>query len=635
MDKDIQTRGKFPILKTLAVWLFLPLLLASSVEYLSITSDQDFPSCEIDLSHWDLEDPSEVGYISAGILHKESGEELTVYDIRKKKPVVLEPSKPRSRIPQFQGEAFIVDDFQLGSTNCFGGYFNRLAKAPSESHLTVHRSSGGQRSLCFTYDQSSSGFAGLWVQLYDFKLPPLQRIFLDASPFEYLTFDVKGEEGGERLMLQVADYSWEMKEDSLEVGDVGRFLPEGKILESWQRAWIPIRQFPQRIDRKTLASLVFLARSGRGRVYIDNLGFTTQKDVPLPQPQESKMQKPSPHRGMWVWKTKDLLEHQDRQAQLVQFAQNSGITEIFLQLPYEVLEREGRREIIWDRSSVSSLLSSLHRAGIKVHALDGNPRFALREWHDHIIATIQSIISFNLSAPQDERFDGIRYDNEPYLLPNFGGIQKESLMEQYLDSLRMSREIAGSAGLEFGVDIPFWFDETNEFFEPITDFKGRPLSEWTLDIVDNIGIMDYRTEAYGADGIIAHALGELRYASEKGKKVFIGLETSDVPNETILEFGRGPGPSHILLEKREGTKIFLQWFRNGSSAKTRAGSLLFQQKKTFVPSEKLSFYKKNIAELNEIMEAAESEFQKYPGFFGFALHYYGSYRLMNQKMEKD
>jgi hypothetical protein len=626
---------KFPFFKMITVFLFLPLMLAPRMERSTAPCGPDFPSHEIDLTHWGMEEPSEIGYLSVGIIHKDGGDELIVYDVREKKPSVEEPSESQSRVPPFQGDAFLVDDFQQGGTNSLGGYFSRLVKPPSESRLTVHGFPDGQRALFFSYDRMSSGYTGFWIQLYDFKSPPARRFLLDASPFSYLTFDIRGEEGNEKLTLQMADYKWEKKEDSLEVGDVGRFLPAGRILKSWQRAQIPVREFPKGLDRKTLASLVFLARQGRGKVYIDNVAFTTGTDAQLPQRMVPHIQKSSPHRGMWVWNTGEILKYRDNQTGLVRFARDNGITDIFLQLPYEGQEREGEHAVIWDWPSVRPLLSALHGAKVRVHALDGDPRFALREWHGHIAATIRSIVRFNLASRPEERFDGIRYDNEPYLLPGFAGVRKESLMEQYLDSLRLSKAAAGSGNLEFGVDIPFWFDEKNEFFEPITEFRGRPLAEWVLDIIDNIGIMDYRTESYGPDGIIAHAMGELRYASEREKKVFIGLETSGLPDETILEFGRDQGSSRISLERGEGPRVFLRWFPEGSGPKTGEGLWLFQQNKTFVPSAKLSFFRKNSAELDEVMDQAESEFRKYTAFYGFALHDYESYRMLKQKKGKD
>lgn len=595
------------------------------------SSDKDFLTCEMDLADWGLEDVSDVGFLSVGIIHKQSGDEMVVYDVRRKKPVIEQPAKPRIRIPSFQGEVFLLDDFQGGNTNRLGGYFSSIIRTPSESHVTIDKAPDGRRSLCFTYSQKSPGFAGFWIHLFDFKRPPVERTFLDATPFRYITFDTRGVEGGERLMLQVADYSWDRKEDSLAIGDVGQFLPSGKIQKSWQRAWVPLEKLPERIKREELASLVFLAQPGRGRVYIGDIAFTTEKDVPIPRPARIKASRPSPHRGMWLWNTKDLLERGEEHLRLVQFCKQNGITELFLQLPYDVEEKDGKKEISWDRSKVASLLSRLHDERVKVHALDGDPRFSLREWHGHVIGTIQSVIQYNKSVSSDARFDGIRYDNEPYILPNFAGVDKESILEQYMELLGLSKKLTAPARLEFGVDIPFWFDQKNEFFEPITAIGGRSLTECILDIADNIGIMDYRTQAYGADGVIAHALGELQYASGKGKKVFIGLETAALPDETLLEFELNRGPAGIHIDKIEGTKVLLRWIPEGSSSGTKRSPILYQQKKTFVPAGKLTFAGRSIGELAEVMEKAESEFQEYPGFYGFAIHYYESFQKLSKK----
>jgi hypothetical protein len=609
--------------------IYFPLLIGHSNGLLN--PNQIPVTCEVDLAHWGLNDPSEIGYVSLGILHKESGDELRVYDIREERPRIKEPSMPKSQIPPFRDHIFLVDDFQQGNVNRLGGYFSAFFKSPSESRITIETSLDGSQSLCFSYHQKPSGFAGFWIHLFNFKAHPVDRVFLDASPFRYLTFTIRGEEGDERLMLQVADYSWEKREDSVEIGSVERFLASRGITKDWQRVWIPLEELPENLNRQELASLVFLVRSGNGRISIGDIAFTTRKKVRIPSAREEKIHKPSLHRAMWLWETKEVLGNDQSQDRLLDFCRKCGITEIFLQLPYEKAEKEGIREIIWDRSKVRSLLLKLHSAEIRIHALDGDPRFALSEWQDHVVATIQSVVQFNKSVKPDERFDGIRYDNEPYLLPNFAGVQKESILKQYMSFLRISKSMTESAGLEFGVDIPFWFDQKNEFFEPITELEERPLTEHILDIVDNIGIMDYRTEAYGADGVIVHALGELGYASKKGKKVFVGLETTDVPDETILEFGRGKENSGILLQKSEGTKILLQWIPELGGTDPKSGNFLFLKKKTFIPSGKLTFKDKNARELAEVMEKAESEFRRFPSFRGFAIHQYKSYQLLQQE----
>jgi hypothetical protein len=617
-DRDIVLR--------ISLILFLTLLSLGSFS----PPDADFLTREMDLSHWGMKDPEAVGYLSMGIVHKKTGDELVVYDVRMKKPLIPQPIHPLSRIPPIHDHVFILDDFHRGIPNRLGGYFSPVIRPPSESHVTIEEAPGGRRALCFSYSQKAAGFAGFWIHLFDFKKPPVERIFMDATPFLYLTFSIKGQEGGERLTLQVADQEWEKKEDSLEIGDVGLFLPAGKIQTSWQRAWVPMGKLPDRIKKTELANLVFLARQGKGKVYIGDVAFTEVKDAPIPQPLEEKDFKLSRNRGMWLWNTKDLLGFEEKQVRLVDFCWQNGITEIFLQLPYDVQENDGYRKISWDESAIASLLSRLHKAGIKSHALDGAPQYALREWHDHVLDTIQSVIQYNESVQAEERFDGVRYDNEPYILPAFSGVHKEAILEQYMELLRLSKDLTESAGLEFGVDIPFWFDQKNEFFEPIAQFRRRPLTQCIMDIVDNIGIMDYRTQAYGADGVVAHALDELRYASAKGKKVFIGLETTELPDETLLEFGREKGPSLLFLEKKGGSRILLRWIPEGIDTGRDNHLCLFQQKSVFVPAGKITFAGKSLDELTAVMEKAEAQFHEYPGFYGFAIHYYESFRALTQ-----
>lgn len=588
-------------------------------------------NCEIDLAHWGIEDVSEVGYILVGVYHKETGDELVVYDVRKEKPAIEQPSKPQSRVPPLQGDIFLLDDFHGENTNRLGGYFSSIIRSPSESDVTIDESPDGRRCLCFTYNRKPPGVAGFWIHLFDFKLPPVERVFMDASPFHYLTFDIRGDQGGEHLSLQLADYFWEKREDSLRIGNVGPFLPAGRIQRRWQRAWVPLDKIPERIKKEGLASLVFLARQGSGKVYIGDVAFTEKKEAVIFEQTEKKGFSPSPHRGMWLWNTKDLLGHVEKQTRLVDFCARNGITELFMQLPYDLEEKEGKKEMSWDRNGVASMVSLLGKKGVKAHALDGDPRFALREWHGHVLATIRSVIQYNASVKPDERFHGVRYDIEPYILPEFSGVEKNAIIGQYVKLLHLSKELTGSAGLEFGADIPFWFDQKNEFFEPIAEIENRPLTEAILDIVDNIGIMDYRTAAYGADGVIAHALGELQYASKKGKKVFIGLETAELPDETLLEFGRDGGASRIFFEEREGSKILLEWIPDETGSEIPGALFLSQKKITTIPSRKLTFADRGIEELMDVMEKAESEFMEYPSFYGFAVHSYESYQNLFKK----
>ncbi|MDA2938490.1 hypothetical protein MYX75_09540 [Acidobacteria bacterium AH-259-A15] len=560
---------------------------------------------------------------------------MRIYDIRKQRPVVKEASGPRGRAPSFEGDHFLVSHFDRGNTNRLGGYFNGFAKSPSQSAVTMGKAPDGTPALIFSYRNMLPSFAGFWIHLFDFKKHPAARVFLDASPFTYLTFSIRGETGGEGLLLQIADRAWENKEGSLAVGDVASFLPEGKVERRWQQAWISLRKFPVGLNQKELASLVFLVkRNGQGRVFVKDLAFTKKRGVQIPKPKEAKTPMRFLNKAMWLWETEKIVTSPNEQQRLLTFCKTQGITDLFLQIPYEAKEKKGQWEILWSPLLIRPLICQLHQVGVKVHALDGDPRFALGEWHGRVIATIQSIIQYNRERPPQERFDGIRFDIEPYLLPNFGGVQKEAILKQYLSLLVASQTLARQADLAFGVDIPFWFDERNEFFEPTAEVEGRPVSELIIDIVDNVGIMDYRTQAYGADGVIAQGTQELRYAAKRGKEVFVGLETVELPDETILAFSPAcTGSSRILVKAIDGKRLRLYWIPDGQWALLQNDSqllqgaiLLSQTHATSVPSAKLTFAKKSLEDLKEVMQQTASELLYFPSFCGFALHSYESYR---------
>ncbi len=600
-------------------------------------SPASFPSQEMSLAAWGLSDPSQIGYMHVGILHRSGGDTLVVYDVRRREPVVEEPTKPRRRTPPFEGDLFLVSHFDQGNTNRLDGYFNGFAKSPSHSAVAIGKAPDGTPALIFSYETIVPNFAGFWIHLFNFKKRPAARVFLDASPFTYLTFSIRGETGGggEQLLLQIADRAWERREGSLLVGGVASFLPNGKIEKGWRQAWVPLSQLPFGLNVKELASLVFLVKgNGKGRVFVKDLAFTARRDVPIPEPRGARTPGRSFSKAMWLWETARIMGDPSEQRRLLSFCEAQGITDLFLQIPYEAKKEKGRWEIVWNPSLIRPLISQLHQAGVKVHALDGDPRFALPEWHGRVIATIQSIIQYNRDGPPEERFDAIRYDIEPYLLRDFGGLQKQAILKQYLSILRTSQALAAQANLAFGVDIPYWLDQGNEFFEPTAEVDGRPLSELIIDIADNVGIMDYRTQAYGADGTIAHAYSELQYALGQGKRVFIGLETGELPDETDLVFGPASNRgSRILVRAIDRNTARLYWIPDGEWERfqrelglTRDVVVLSQIRSTPVPAAKLTFAEWSRNDLEEVIKQTASELDRFTSLHGFAIHSYESYR---------
>lgn len=601
---------------------------------LSTSSAQSFPSKDISLSDWGLSDPSQIGHLSIGILHKQKGDEVVLYDVRESKPALKTQEGPRSRVPSFEGDFFLVSHFDRGNTNRLGGYFNGFAKHPSKSIVSIARTSDNEPALTYSFENQSPGFSGFWIHFFDFKMPPSERVFLDATHFSYLTFSVRGEQGNEKIMLRVADRSLEKGEDSLLVGELSSFLPDEKIEKGWQTAWVPLSQLSTRINRKELANVVFqVAGNSVGTIYVRDLAFTKKKKVPFASTKKDPVQSCSLNKAMWLWETEKIIKNPEEQKTFFDFCKKQQITDIFAQIPYEA-ERMGKKwTISWNSAEMRPLLAKLNKAGIKVHALDGDPRFALKEWHGRSIALLEKIIEYNQSVSRQERFYGIRYDNEPYLLPQFGGIHKESVLKEYLELAEKSQALARKAGLSFGVDIPFWFDGFNEFFEPAASLEGRLMSERIIDVVDNVGIMDYRTVAYGADGVIEHGTNELKYAAKKGKKVFIGLETVWLPDETIYTFSPKGSGSRVLIKTLDSKRIRITFIPKGESIDPQGVLLLHQTRQVKVPSSKLTFNQKKPEDLEEVMRHSEQELCQYPSFHGFVIHSYESFRPWLEKQK--
>ncbi len=593
---------------------------------------QSHASKRVALSDWGLTHPSQIGFLSLGILKNKDGPEIIVYDMRAKKPVLQDKSTSQGRVPAFSGDVFLVGNFNQGNVNRLGGYFNGFKRAPSTASLAIDTAPEGGEALTFHFKNRPPGFSGFWVHLFDFKRPPADRIYLDATPFSHLTFAIRGLRGDEKLDLRIADRTWEKREDSILIGDIASFSGRKTLGEAWQRVWVPLAKLPASLNRKELASLVFQVQGkSEGGVFVKDVAFTRRQGVAIPQGQAANVSRRPLAKALWLWETNKIVKSGAEMAALLDFCKQHAITELFVQIPYEAEQKNGKWRFDWDAAAMKPFLSRLHRAGIRVHALDGDRRYALRKWHGRVLGLIERVIEYNRGAAPEERFIGIRYDNEPYLLPSFSGVQKESILNQYLELLERSQALAREGGLVFGVDIPFWFDDVNEFFEPTARVRGRPVSESILDIVDNVGIMDYRTSAYGADGVIAHADNELRYAEKVGKKVYIGLETVWLPDETIYEFGVKGRGSKVRIQELEGDQIRLDWIPAGEPTAAGGGIVLHQRRVVEVPSTKITFDRKTPEDLETVLRQSERELRRFSSFYGFVIHSYESYRSWLKK----
>ena len=464
---------------------------------------------------------------STSSVHPETSPEITISDHAGK----LNEQKDTCPILK-------VWDFDHGILTNQKGFYNHFQSEPSMVKLKltneIVRGNGG-RSMQIDYDRASAGFCGAWFHLFDDEATADTRKFIDTSKHPYLSFWVKGTTGEENFSIQMADPIWLGKEDSKAAGLVTRYTG-GQVGTSWKEVVVPYQDFKLSGNKATCFVINFTEQQ-KGTVYIEDINFkgSANCNVPITDiSKETTTENRKMRRAMWVWNTKKLLFQKPARKEFYSFCNKYGVNEIFLQLPYEFKNdlTDDVECIILHIEELRNFISESHDHGIRIHALDGYPEFVLTEHHPRVLSQIKSIVDFNNQSAPQQRYDGIHLDNEPYQLLGFDGPEAIPILRQFLVLNQKIMKYLNSQNSEmvYGIDIPFWFDEAkNEdgSLKYVLTYNGstKDVAKHLIDIVDNIGIMNYRNFAGGADGIIRHGQGEIEYADSVGKNLYLGVET--------------------------------------------------------------------------------------------------------------
>jgi hypothetical protein len=234
-------------------------------------------------------------------------------------------------------------------------------------------------------------------------------------------------------------------------------------------------------------------------------------------------------RAIWTWEAESyaMLESEGAAAQGIAFLKSKSIGTVYL---YADAWR-GRNLIVSEPGRYRQLLRRMHAAGIKVYALLGSgylhtERYVLPQHRAEAVAMLQRVLDYNKAAAPEEGFDGANLDIEPHILAEWSS-RKMALLAGFLDlsDALMKAKARSGQQLPIGPAIPFWLDGIQ------LEWQGRrkPVSQHVQDLYDYVALMDYRDHAEGGDGLVSHAMDELRYGEAIGRPVLIGIET--MPNE--------------------------------------------------------------------------------------------------------
>ncbi|MFA5854667.1 MAG: hypothetical protein WC846_00010 [Candidatus Gracilibacteria bacterium] len=248
--------------------------------------------------------------------------------------------------------------------------------------------------------------------------------------------------------------------------------------------------------------------------------------------------------ALWVWET-DAITNSSERSELFSFVKSKKINTIYLNV-HGILGN--------DDSSLKDFMNAKSKS-LQVEFLAGDAHWALSENHNEALEITNNFVDFASSLKKKLRPLALHLDIEPYTLDNWDQ-DEEKVATEYLDLLNECSSTLHSHNLKLNVDIPFWFDGVDIYY----DGENRPLNEHVQSIVDSITIMDYRDFANGSDGMIENAKDEIAFANEIGKKVVIGVETDEVSPEKVTFYEEGETAMKkelgILLKEFSGVHAF-------------------------------------------------------------------------------
>lgn len=453
---------------------------------------------------------------------------------------------PETGPPDNGPEVFIMDTFDEGNRNPLGGHFNKFDRSPSSAKVTKSfvefRGEGGKSLEVIAEKDATQGWCGIFIHFFDnFDANPE---YVDATTFSFLSFWVKGENGGESFRVRMADQRYIDLEDSLLVGPVTDFLSSGTITTEWQQVLIPLASAPS-LDMAVFGGLTLdFDVAGTHVVFIDDVALTSSVAAVIPTtPADPPGEAPTiPSRSMWMWEMESIyVDDPAPREELFQICELHNIKRLWTYLHIEpffphyltVPSPGFTSTIASDEVQIRAFNREAHARGIEVHALTGSPELVQKRFHHVTLGWVDLVLDFNNRvAQEDERFDGVRLDNEPHVMPLWHHTQRRpEILQEFLELNEEVQRRCTEADLVFGIDIPTWWNQTDEVTNQpfgLVTYKGETKSAdlFCIDLFDNVGLLNYRDAVYGLDSMLAAGIPLLEYAESVGRQnIVMGVET--------------------------------------------------------------------------------------------------------------
>lgn len=230
--------------------------------------------------------------------------------------------------------------------------------------------------------------------------------------------------------------------------------------------------------------------------------------------------KPSSFSSVGVWWWDETLDNN-----YLKFAKNNNVTEIY----YAATSFN---------DNTADFIKRANKYNIQVYFLTGDYKWLTNP--DNLHNIINSYLEYQQRF-SDCCFAGIHLDIEPHQSSDFE-TNRVGMLTALVSLANILHETYPS--ITFDYDIPFWFDDELTISGKSGELVTLPAYAHMINIADRIFVMSYRDSA---DEIYDIAKEELNFAKSINKSLILGVETSDVGDNTSF-FEEGKKYMHNELE---------------------------------------------------------------------------------------
>ncbi|MBI4028669.1 MAG: hypothetical protein HY360_27065 [Verrucomicrobia bacterium] len=300
-----------------------------------------------------------------------------------------------------------------------------------------------------------------------------------------------------------------------------------------------------------------------------------------------------PARSAWRWQP-ELWKKSP--ALFLERLQKHAVKTVYVTIPVQM-----ETGIVSDPQAVQDFIDMASAQGIRVWAVDGDPRAVLPSERPKFVRRAQAYAAYNREAKPSQRISGIQCDIEPYILAGYE-LDHKGWNSAYVKTISALK--AGVPDMPLEAALPFWFAQEKT--------REDRLLEDLAGCVDGVVVMDYRT---GPEEIRQFARPFLEWGQRRDCKVKIGLEGGPLGDEQRRHYQPAAtgdlwllplGQYHAMVQlKHRLSNPRAKVFAHSNDSMFRASVLTFHD---------------NPEKMRALLPSLEEFFQSWPCFDGMALH---------------